>query len=220
MSEDFDLNAWRRLLRVSAAVKAKRNAKAKRHKIRLKRLSAPITPVRIAKFTKHLLVVSFAPGEECWVYTSFKKPATLDDLLYRTNTYTSVTFNQEQVGPHKFAYAAAHGITIAQLDGFDIHHIDGCFGYRCSNPDHLQKVPSPPHRGSGGKPRTLNPRHVRMVKTILEAAPADRRPEDQRGVSHAGRRRRMLAGIPFLAKLGQISGMIDVDSDSANTTQS
>lgn len=107
----------------------------------------------------------------------------------------------------KFAMAASEGVSIADLDGWDVHHdseLGRCIGYRCCNPDHLEKRRPQLHRGTRGEPGSLHPRHNRLFKQIVQVSPRMRKPVEFRTVTGAGSRHRFFAGIPFLIKLGEV----------------
>ncbi len=190
------------------ANRSKRLAKSQRKKERITRLSKPITTERIRTFLNHLVAVSFGAGEECWLYAGCGKATTLSgDISLPANGYAQVKFNGETVGPHQFALAASEGIPLIELAGFDVHHsseLGRCLGYRCCNPEHLEKRESRPHRGTRGAAGSRNPRHVRLVREVLGVHPAQRRPEEYRPVTGAGSKRRFFAGMPFLIRLGDL----------------
>jgi hypothetical protein len=191
--------------------RGKRLRRAERHN----RLSTRITLEQIAAFTKHLIAVSFGSGDECWLYVGRGKGTTSETsgsdepttVIFSSKGYGIKKHNGEPIGPHRFALAVSEGVTVADLEGFDIHHASefgSCLGYRCCNPDHLEKIPQRDHRGSRGPAGSLNPRHIRLVKQIIEIAPAERRPAEFLTVTRAASRRRLLAGVPFLIKLGEM----------------
>lgn len=185
-----------------------------RHELRLKRLSAPITTADILTFTKHLVAVSVGVESECWFYVGSTKGTT---LTIPTNRYGNKKFNGENVGPHQFAYCAAEAITLVELAGFDVHHaaeFGRCIGYRCCNPDHLEKVPSKQHRRSRGNADTLIRFQTKIVREVLGVPPSIRRPVEYHTVSGAGARTRCLGGIPFLIQGGV---MEDVSAELADT---
>jgi hypothetical protein len=188
--------------------RAVERARIQRTTQRLSKLSAPITPERIATFVRHLVAVSFGAGEECWLYVGCGKGTTLpEDLSFKADLYAQMKFNGETVGPHQFALAASQRITLADLAGFDTHHASEfgrCLGYRCVNPDHLEQIPSKVHAGSGGKRGTVAPRHTKMVREVLSVPTTERRPVEQQTLTGAGSRRRFLAGIPFLIRGGVV----------------
>ena len=186
-----------------------------RHNLRVDRLSAPITPERIAAFVKHLVAVSFGAESECWFYAGCRKGTT---LIIPTNHYGNVKFNGENVGPHQFAFCAAEGITLVELAGFDVHHaaeFGRCIGYRCCNPDHLDKVPTRLHRQSRGNADTLVRFQTKVIREVLGVPSNARRPAEHLTLTGAGTRRRFLGGVPFLIEGGVLE---DVSEDSAEPT--
>jgi hypothetical protein len=191
-----------------AANRPKRLRKA----LRKTRLSALITPERIATFVAHLLAVSIGEGSECWFYVGCGKGTTLPtDVNIRTTTYANVKFNRETVGPHQFALAASEGITLSELAGFDVHHaaeFGRCIGYRCCNPDHLEKLPRKDHDGTQGDKGSLVRFQIKAVKEIIGVPESRRRPDEFLRVTGAGVRRRFLAGQPFLIRGGVLENVI------------
>ncbi len=184
-----------------------------RHETRMQRLSAPITPDRIATFVKHLVAVSFGADSECWFYLGCGKGRTLpDDLTIKMTRYAKLKFNRETVGPHQFAFCAAEGMTLAELQGFDVHHaaeLGRCIGYRCCNPEHLNKVPTSQHRRRPLGNEELTQRQVKVVKEVLEVPANARRPAEQLTLTGAASRRRFIAGIPFLIRGGVLEGVLE-----------
>jgi hypothetical protein len=181
-----------------------------RHNLRVERLSAPITPERIAAFVKHLVAVSFGAESECWLYAGCGR-GTTDDLTIRMSTYANYKFNKETVGPHQFAACAAEGITLSALAGFDVHHAaeyGRCLGYRCANPDHLERVPKKIHRGTQGDKDTLARFQTKVVREVLGVPANARRPVEHLTITGAGSRRRFLGGIPFLIRLGVMDDVL------------
>jgi hypothetical protein len=185
--------------------------------LRLQRLSAPITHENIANFERHLLSVSFGANSECWLYSTVGEGESLpEDLNISTKSYAHVKFNGVTVGAHQFAFCAQKGITLAQLVGFDVHHVaklGRCIGYRCVNPDHLDMVPSPLHRGTRGDRATLIRRQSHLVKEVLEVPASLRRPAEYRAGTVADARTRTLGGVTFLIRGGQIDRILEASSE-------
>jgi hypothetical protein len=128
---------------------AQRKARHKK-KLRRERLTAPIAERDIARFTRHLLAISFQ-GSECWFYVPIgRRGAMPAEFEFSTVNYATATCNGEQVNAHRFALAAHLSVSYLSLDGWDVHHIKGCIGYRCQNPEHLEKTKMREHRGSRG----------------------------------------------------------------------
>ena len=169
---------------------------ARRKKARRKeRLSAPIPERDVVRFTKHLIAVTFG-GVECWFYVPAGRTGTMpEELAFSTVDYATATCNGEQVNAHRFAYAAHHGVTYASLEGWDVHHITGCIGYRCQNPAHLEKKPMREHRGSRGVSGSL----IRYQITLMESAI---------GQPLTGGSDRTLAGVPFKIRGGIMDSVI------------
>src|SRR5262249_11414169 len=108
---------------LSAAAKRRMQKELDRIAERRNLLSAPITRGAIVSFSRHLLAVSFGAGEECWIYIPLGRETQLpEDTAFRTNAYAQVRHNGEMVGAHKFALAVAQGISLAELEGMDVHH--------------------------------------------------------------------------------------------------
>ena len=185
-------------------------AKRLRRALRKKRLAAPITPERISIFTRHLIAVSFGAASECWFYVGCGRGTTFpDQLKVRTTSYANINFNKETVGPHQFALCAAEGITLAELAGFDVHHatnVGRCIGYRCCNPDHLERVPRKEHEGTQGDKSSLVRYQVKTVAEVMSVPQNERRPVEHLTLTRAGSRRRVLAGQPFLIRGGVLVG--------------
>jgi hypothetical protein len=191
-----------------------------RRELRRTRLSVPITPERIAIFVKHLVAVSFGADSECWFYVGCGKGTTLpESLSIGTTAYGNVKFNRESVGPHVFALCASEGIKITELAGFDVHHaaqFGRCVGYRCVNPDHLEKVPTKVHRGTQGGKDSLIRFQTKVVREVLDVPSNVRRPAEHLTLTGAGSRRRFLAGQPFLIRGGVLVDVLeDVPAESA-----
>lgn len=188
-----------------------------RHELRMQRLSAPITSDRIATFVKHLVAVSFGAESECWFYVGCRKGTTLsEDLTIKTDSYANIKFNGETVGPHQFALCVAEGIRLVELAGFDVHHaaeFGRCVGYRCCNPDHLERVPKPDHRGSQGDKGSLIRFQSKVVKEVIGVPANARRPAEHLTLTGTGSRRRFLGGIPFLIRGGVIEGILENDAE-------
>jgi hypothetical protein len=184
-----------------------------RHETLMQRLSAPITPDRIATFVKHLVAVSFGAESECWFYVGCGKGTTLpDDLAIKMTSYANLKFNRETVGPHQFAYCASEGITLVELAGFDVHHaaeFGRCIGYRCCNPEHLNKVPTPLHRRRPAGNEELTRRQIKIVREVLGVPANARRPVEHLSLSGAGVRRRFLGGLPFLIRGGDLQDILE-----------
>jgi len=184
-----------------------------RHETRMQRLSAPITPDRIATFVKHLVAVSFGAESECWFYVGCGKGTTLpDDLAIKMTSYANLKFNRETVGPHQFALCVAEGITLVELAGFDVHHaaeFGRCIGYRCCNPEHLNKVPTPLHRRRPAGNEELTRRQIKIVREVLGVPANARRPAEHLSLSGAGTRRRFLGGLPFLIRGGDLQDILE-----------
>jgi len=180
-----------------------------RHVLRVTHLSKPITAARIITFTQHLVAVSMGAESECWFYGCTEGTT----LQMPTNRYGNVRFNGENVGPHQFAFCAAAGITLAELDGYQVHHatqIGRCLGYRCCNPDHLDMVPAPEHRGIPKASRgTLAPVHTRIIREVLGVPKNARRPAEHLTTSGAALKRRFLGGIPFLIRTGVMEDVLE-----------
>ncbi len=187
-----------------------------RHQLRRKRLAATITPDRIATFVKHLVAVSFGAESECWFYVGYRKDTTLSETLtIKMDTYANIKFNRETVGPHQFALCASEGITLADLKGFDVHHaaeFGRCIGYRCCNPEHLNKVPTTLHRRRPVGDEELIRRQVKVVKEVLGVPSNARRPAEHLTLGGAGTRRRFLGGQPFLIRGGIVEDVLEDDS--------
>jgi hypothetical protein len=179
----------------------------------MQRLSAPITPERISTFVRHLLAVSFGAESECWFYVGCGKGTTLpDDLAIKMTSYANLKFNRETVGPHQFALCASEGITLAELVGFDVHHaaeFGRCIGYRCCNPEHLNKVPTTLHRRRPAGDEELIHRQIKVVREVLGVPANARRPAEHLSLSGAGTRRRFLGGIPFLIRGGDLQDILE-----------
>jgi hypothetical protein len=197
-------------------------AAEKRTRLRQKNLSHPITAEDITAFTKCLVAVPFDNADECWLYVGCRK-ATTDGLRFKLGAYANRKFHKETVGPHQFAYAAACGLTLADLSGFDIHHsakFGRCVGYRCCNPSHLDAKEHRNHAREHGDERKIKAdnvaaRHVQQIESLLVVAPVQRGPEDLRVVTGAGRKHRCFAGMPFLIQLGQMDGIEESDSEGS-----
>lgn len=191
-------------------------AKRVRRALRKQRLSAPITPERIAVFTRHLIAVSFGAESECWFYVGCGKGTTFpDDLKIRTTSYANIKFNKETVGPHQFALCTAEGITLAELAGFDVHHstdLGRCLGYHCCNPDHLERVPRKEHEGTQGDKSSLVRYQSKTVAEVMSLPHNERRPVEYLTLTGAGSRRRTLAGQPFLIRGGVVVGANEMAS--------
>jgi len=176
---------------------------------RITHLCKPITADRIITFTQHLVAVSVGTGSECWFYgctdgTTFSVP---------TNHYGNVKFNGENVGPHQFAYCVAAGITLAELDGYHVHHaaeFGRCLGYRCCNPDHLDMVPARKHYGTQGTKDSLVPVHTKIIREVLGVPTRERHPVELLNVAGAGFKQRCLGGIPFRIRT---AALVDVLED-------
>jgi hypothetical protein len=179
----------------------------------MQRLAASITPDRIATFVKHLVAVSFGAESECWFYVGCRKGTTLPvDLKISMASYANLKFNRETVGPHQFALCASEGITLVELAGFDVHHaaeFGRCVGYRCCNPDHLERVPKPKHRGSQGNKGSLIRFQTKVVKEVIGVPANARRPAEHLTLTGSGSRRRFLGGIPFLIRGGVMEGILE-----------
>jgi hypothetical protein len=133
-----------------------------------------------------------------------------EELKIRTTTYANVKVNGETVGPHQFALAVSEGITLAELGGFDVHHaaeIGRCIGYRCCNPDHLERVPRKDHDGTQGDKSSLIRYQTKTVREITGVPENRRRPVEHLTLTGAGSRRRYLAGQPFLIRGGVLDGI-------------
>lgn len=183
--------------------RSKAKAEVVRSAQRKERLSAPISAERIMLFLEKLIAVPVG-GEECWLYVGCRPGTTLS---FKATGYANLKFNGETVGPHQFALAASDGITLADLDGWDVHHasdLGRCIGYRCVNPCHLERRRPVLHRGTRGEAGTLHPRHNRLFRQIVEVAPRERKPAEYRTITGAGSRQRVFAGLPFLIKLGDV----------------
>ena len=188
--------------------------------LRVKRLSAPITPEDIANFVRHLVPVSFGANSECWLYSTIgKKTGKLpEELKISTKTYAHVKFNGVTVNAHQFAYCASNGITLAELRGFDIHHASEhgrCIGYRCCNPDHLNKIRSRLHRGTRGDKATLVLFQTRIVQEVLRVPPPLRRPIKHQAGTGEDARTRFLGGVLFLNRGGQMEAVLEVSADGS-----
>jgi len=186
--------------------------KSPRRELRKLRLSAPIKPERIATFVKHLVAVSFGAESECWFYVGCGKGTTLpEELKIKMTSYANLKFNRETVGPHQFALCASEGITLVELAGFDVHHaaeFGRCIGYRCCNPDHLERVPKKLHRGTQGDRDTLTRYQTKVVREVLGVPSNSRRPAEHLTVTGAGTRRRFLGGLPFLIRGGVLEDVL------------
>jgi hypothetical protein len=186
-----------------------------RHAERMERLSTPITPQDIATFVRHLVAVSFGANSECWLYASFNRGKGLpEDLAVRTDRYANFKFHGETVGAHQFALCAARGITLAELAGYDVHHVAKrrCIGYRCCNPDHLDKVPRKLHRGTQGGKDTLVRYHTKLVSDVLKVPQNRRRPVEYQIEPRANPRARSLGDVPFMIRGGVMDGVLDASS--------
>jgi hypothetical protein len=187
------------------------------HALRMRRLSAPITPEHIATFVKHLVAVSFGADSECWLYAGFRRGKVLpEDLAIKTTSYARCKFNGESVGAHQFAWCASNGITIAELDGFDVHHAakrGRCIGYRCCNPDHLAKVRRRLHRGTQGDKNTLVRFQTKLVKEVLAVTQTLRRPPKSGIGTGTDARSRSLGGVTFLIKGGVMEDVLEASSE-------
>lgn len=197
-------------------------AAEKRTRLRQKNLSHPITAEDITAFTKCLMAVPFDEGGECWLYVGCRK-ATTDGLRFKLGAYANRKFHGEVIGPHQFAYAAACGLTLADLSGYDIHHstkFGRCVGYRCCNPAHLDRKAHRQHAREHGEERKVKAdnvaaRHVSQIESLLVVPAIQRGPEEFKVVAGAGRRHRYFAGIPFLIQLGQMDGVEIHDSEGS-----
>ena len=193
--------------------KSEKAAKA----LRLQRLSAPITREEIANFVRHLVLVSFGANSECWLYSTIGRDGNLpEELKISTKSYAHVKFNGVTVGAHQFAFCAHKGITLAQLVGFDVHHVaklGRCIGYRCVNPDHLDMVPSDPHKGTRGNKATLVRFQIKIVREVLEVPASLRRPVEYRRGTVADARTRSLGGVSFQIRGGQIDRILEASSE-------
>lgn len=195
-------------------------AKEKRTLVRMQNLSHPITTDDITSFVKCLVAVPFDEGGECWLYVGCRQ-ATTEGLRFKLGSYANRKFHKETVGPHQFAYAAAFGMTLAELSGLDIHHsakFGRCVGYRCCNPEHLDGKVHRQHAREHGDERkvvaaNVAARHVQQIESLLVVSPVQRGPEELRTVAGAGRRHRYFAGVPFLIRLGQMDGVEIPDSE-------
>jgi hypothetical protein len=187
------------------------------HALRVKRLSAPITPADIVRFVKHLVAVSFGVDSECWLYSSLGEGKILPgDLMIKTNGYANCKFNGETVGAHQFAFCASKGITLAELAGFHVHHAakrGSCIGYRCCNPDHLDKVKQKLHWGTQGDRGTLVRSQTKLVREVLAVPQTLRRPVAYRFGTGAEARSRSLGDVPFLIKGGVMEDVLGTPSE-------
>jgi hypothetical protein len=184
--------------------KRQRTAPA-RAALRLQRLSAPITPERIATFVKHLVAIPLERGGECWLYSGSEDTSTLE---LSTSKYATLTFNGERgVQVHRFAQAAATGVTIASLTGFDVHHAYSaghCIGYLCCNPAHLQTREKPrEHRGTRGVAGSLARYQTRLAQTAMGLTYRDRHQ-----VTGSDAKKRSFAGTSFQIRVGIICEII------------
>ncbi len=203
--------------RLSTWKQSKRSKAAQLRSLeRLQNLSNPITLDDIASFTKCLVAIPFDGDTECWFYVGCRQ-ATTEGLRFKLGAYANRKFHGEVVGPHQFALASSEGITLADLAGCDVHHsakFGQCVGYRCCNPDHLLMIDHRVHARVHADPQTRKTEaakvaesHVQQVESVVLVPPVDRGPEELRAVTRAGRRRRSLAGVPFLIRLGQMEGL-------------
>ncbi len=186
----------------------KEEAKAARTAQRLQNLTAPITHDDISAFARHLVTVSFGMSEECWLYIPLRDVA---NPRFSLVTYANVYFANETVGAHKFALAASEGILLSELAGYDVHHaspLGSCVGYRCVNPEHLEKKIHVEHVGTRGPAYTVSPRLARVVSEVLEVHPSVRHPSDFQQLKGAASTRRTLGGVPFLIMRGTLDGII------------
>jgi hypothetical protein len=215
MSNFVPKNWKRRSRKVGPEQRAKNQRSAKR----LKRLSLPITPEQIRAFTKCLVAVPSASGDECWFYLGSSKDTTV--LTFNGSRYANRKHNGENIGPHQFALAGSLGVTVAALAGFDTHHaseLGRCFGYRCCNPDHLAMREKRAHARSSKEENSVisafvATRHSKMVRSLVyDTAPRERRPVEFQMVTGAATLRRSFAGVPFLIRTAQWLDVIDVDS--------
>jgi len=183
-----------------------------RHELRVQRLSAPIGADDILTFTRHLVAVSIGAESECWFYVAAQRGSTKGTtLVIPTNRYGNKKFNGENVGPHQFAFCVAEGITLVELAGYDVHHaaqFGRCIGYRCCNPDHLEKVPTRLHRGTQGDKESLIRFQSKVIREVLGVPQSIRRPVEYQTVTGAGARARCLGGIPFLIQGGVMEDLM------------
>jgi hypothetical protein len=179
----------------------------------LKTLSKPITSDDISNFIQCLVAISFDSETECWLYVGSRQTAK-GELRFKPGVYANMRFHGTVVRPHQFALAAAEGIALADLAGYQIHHyakLGHCIGYRCCNPEHLFKLKQREHarkhaaeRAGKAEIERVAMRQLEQIKGSLMISPVERGSPELRPVTGAGRRRRFLAGVPFLIRLGQM----------------
>jgi hypothetical protein len=152
-------------------------------------LSARITPDRIETFTKHLFAITFENGFECWPYSGSEQ-----GICLKTKRYSTLTFNGVRgVQAHRFALAASKGITLADLEGYDVHHVYGCMGYSCSNPAHHEaRAAVREHRGTRGAAGSRARYQVGLFEASLALPYAQRYPDTGPDAN-----RRTLAEVSF-----------------------
>src|SRR5437870_5633685 len=125
-----------------------KEAKLRKQK-RLKVMSEPITAEEIIAFANRLRTVNHGTlmaGDktvvsQCWIYPSKGEG----------KGYGSHSRKGHSIGAHRFALAIKEGCTPNDLENFHAGHAprEHCIGYRCCNPAHLLKQPSPINRSFG-----------------------------------------------------------------------
>jgi hypothetical protein len=106
---------------------------------------------------------------------------------------------------------------LAEINGFDVHHaaeFGRCIGYRCCNPEHLNKIPKRQHRGTQGGKDSLIRFQAKMVREVLGVPANNRRPAEHLTVTGAGTRRRFLGGLPFLIRGGVLEDVLEDISET------